>query len=205
MLQFLSFSAYFRKSNYRLLFSPEQREALTWGRLFLCIKILLVSRASRFLGVALGLVHIKYYRKGVMYLSKLTIKQKKFADEYIISGNASEAALKAGYRNEVSGRENLQKPTVKSYIDERMKKLDEKSIADQKEVLEYLTRVMRGEEKEEVLANIGNFEQEIKEMTVGAKDRIKAAELIGKRYSLWTDKVDLDSNITIVFEDDYGD
>ena len=53
-----------------------------------------------------------------MYLSKkLTIKQKKFADEYIISGNATQSALKAGYKNEVSGRENLQKPTVQSYIE----------------------------------------------------------------------------------------
>lgn len=136
---------------------------------------------------------------------KLTIKQKKFADEYIISGNASEAALKAGYKNEVSGRENLQKPTVKSYIDERMKELDEKSIADQKEVLQYLTRVMRGKETEEVLASVGNFEQEIKNISVGAKDRIKAAELIGKRYSLWTDRVEVDSDLTIVFEDDYGE
>lgn len=143
-----------------------------------------------------------------MYLSRLTIKQKKFADEYIISGNASEAALKAGYSKKTCysiGNENLKKPEIKSYIDEKMKELEDKAVASQQEVLEYLTRVMRGEEKEEVLANIGNFEQEIKEMTVGAKDRIKAAELIGKRYSLWTDKVDLDSNITIVFEDDYGD
>lgn len=143
-----------------------------------------------------------------MYLSKLTIKQKKFADEYIISGNATEAAIKAGYSKNSArsmGNENLTKPDIKSYIDEKMKELEDKAVASQQEVLEYLTRVMRGEEKEEVLANIGNFEQEIKEMTVGAKDRIKAAELIGKRYSLWTDKVDLDSNITIVFEDDYGD
>ncbi len=138
-------------------------------------------------------------------MSKLTIKQKKFADEYIISGNASEAALKAGYKNEVSGRENLQKPTVKSYIEERMKELDEESIADQKEVLQYLTRVMRGKETEEVLASVGNFEQEIKNISVGAKDRIKAAELIGKRYSLWTDRVEVDSDLTIVFEDDYGE
>jgi len=143
-----------------------------------------------------------------MYLSKLTIKQKKFADEYIISGNATEAAIKAGYSKNSArsmGNENLTKPDIKSYIDEKMKELEDKAVASQQEVLEYLTRVMRGEEKEEVLANIGNFEQEIKEMTVGAKDRIKAAELIGKRYSLWTDKVDLDNNITIVFEDDYGD
>lgn len=138
-------------------------------------------------------------------MKKLTIKQKKFADEYIISGNASEAALKAGYKNEVSGRENLRKPTVKSYIDERMKELEDEAIADQAEVLKFLTRVMRDEEKEEVLVNIGNFEQEIQTMKVSAKDRIKAAELLGKRYGSWTDKVDSSSDLTLIFEDDYGD
>lgn len=138
-------------------------------------------------------------------MKKLTIKQKKFADEYIISGNASEAALKAGYKNEVSGRENLRKPTVKSYIDERMKKLEEEAIADQAEVLKFLTRILRDEETEEVLVNIGNFEQEIQTMKVSAKDRIKAAELLGKRYGSWTDKVDLSSDLTLIFEDDYGD
>lgn len=138
-------------------------------------------------------------------MKKLTIKQKKFADEYIISGNASEAALKAGYKNEVSGRENLRKPTVKSYIDERMKQLEEEAIADQAEVLKYLTRVLRDEETEEVLVNIGNFEQEIQPIKVSAKDRIKAAELLGKRYGSWTDKVDISSDLTLIFEDDYGD
>ena len=145
----------------------------------------------------------------MVYLSKkLTIKQKKFADEYISSGNATEAAIKAGYKESSArsiGNENLTKPDIKSYIEERMKELDEESIADQKEVLQYLTRVMRGKETEEVLASVGNFEQEIKNISVGAKDRIKAAELIGKRYSLWTDRVEVDSDLTIVFEDDYGE
>lgn len=146
----------------------------------------------------------------MVYLSKLTIKQKKFADEYIISGNATEAYLKAYAKQsrasaEANARKLLGNYSVKSYIEERMKKLEEESIADQKEVLQYLTRVMRGKETEEVLASVGNFEQEIKEMAVGAKDRIKAAELIGKRYSLWTDRVEVDSDLTIVFEDDYGD
>ena len=141
-----------------------------------------------------------------MYLSKkLTIKQKKFADEYIISGNATQSALKAGYKNEVSGRENLQKPTVQSYIEERMKELEDEAIADQSEVLKFLTRILRNEEKEEVLVNVGNFEQEVQEVKVSAKDRIKAAELLGKRYGSWTDKVDMTSDLTLVFEDDYGD
>lgn len=141
-------------------------------------------------------------------MKKLTIKQTKFADEYIISGNATQAAINAGYSEKTArkiGSENLTKPDIKAYIDERMKKLEEEAIADQAEVLKFLTRIMRDEEKEEVLVNIGNFEQEIQTMKVSAKDRIKAAELLGKRYGSWTDKVDLSSDLTLIFEDDYGD
>ena len=141
-------------------------------------------------------------------MKKLTIKQRKFADEYIISGNATQAAINAGYSEKTArkiGSENLTKPDIKAYIDERMKKLEEEAIADQAEVLKFLTRILRDEETEEVLVNIGNFEQEIQTMKVSAKDRIKAAELLGKRYGSWTDKVDLSSDLTLIFEDDYGD
>ena len=141
-------------------------------------------------------------------MKKLTIKQKKFADEYIKTGNAYKSALNAGYS------ENYAKNATKfllenngqisAYIDERMKKLEEEAIADQAEVLKFLTRIMRDEEKEEVLVNIGNFEQEIQAMKVSAKDRIKAAELLGKRYGSWTDKVDLNSSEGVKIIDDIG-
>ena len=140
-------------------------------------------------------------------MKKLTIKQKKFADEYIISGNATQAAISAGYSEKTArkiGSENLTKPDIKAYIDERMEKLEEEAIADQAEVLKFLTRIMRDEEKEEVLVNIGNFEQEIQTMKVSAKDRIKAAELLGKRYGSWTDKVDLNSSEGVKIIDDIG-
>lgn len=145
-------------------------------------------------------------QKGADDMKKLTIKQKKFADEYIISGNASEAALKAGYKNEVSGRENLQKPTIKEYIDERLKELEQEAIANQSEVLKFLTSIMRGEQTEQTLISDGSEQgQRITNIEVSAKDRIKAAELLGKRYGSWTDKVDLSSDLTLIFEDDYGD
>lgn len=137
-------------------------------------------------------------------MSKLTLKQKKFADEYIISGNATEAAIKAGYSKNSArsmGNENLTKPDIKLYIDEKMKELEDKAVASQQEVLEYLTRVMRGEEKEAVLANSGDFKQEVREISVGAKDRLKAAELIGKRYSLWTERLELEAE-TVIIKDD---
>lgn len=141
-------------------------------------------------------------------LSKLTLKQKRFADEYIISGNATESAIKAGYSKKyanTNASKLLQNTTIKRYIDERLKILDSEKIADQKEVLQYLSAVMRGEHKEKTLISIGEFGQEIVDIDVGAKDRIKAAELLGKRYKLFTDKVEVDANIeTVVFVDDIG-
>lgn len=142
--------------------------------------------------------------KVVMYLSKLNIKQKRFADEYIKLGSIYEALKAAGYTESYArgkGCKILENKAVKSYIDEKMKDLEDKAIADQKEVLEYLTRVMRGEEKESVLVNSGDFKQEVREIDVGAKDRIKAAELIGKRYSLWTEKLEVEAE-TVIIKDD---
>lgn len=81
---------------------------------------------------------------------RLTAKQRLFADEYIKSGNASDAAIKAGYTNAVSGRENLQKPTVKAYIDAKMAEIESSKIADAREVLEFYACVLREEETEEV-------------------------------------------------------
>lgn len=141
-------------------------------------------------------------------MSKLTLKQKRFADEYIISGNATESAIKAGYSKKyanTNASKLLQNTTIKRYIDERLKILDSEKIADQKEVLQYLSAVMRGEHKEKTLISIGESGQEIVDIDVGAKDRLKAAELLGRRYKLFTDKVEVDANIeTVVFVDDIG-
>ena len=135
-------------------------------------------------------------------MSKLTLKQRRFADEYIISGNATEAAIKAGYAKRSAqqvGSENLLKPVIKSYIDKRLEELKSEKVADQQEVLEFLTSVMRGEKTEQTLCSIGELGQEVIDIDVGAKDRIKAAELIGKRHRLWTDKVEAEVNGTVVF------
>lgn len=135
-------------------------------------------------------------------MSKLTLKQKRFADEYIISANATAAAIKAGYSKKTArsiGQENLTKPDIKAYIDERLEKLESEKIATQEEVLQYLTSIMRGDQQEKTLISVGEFGQKIVDIDVGAKDRIKAAELLGKRYRLFTDKVEMDvsSDVTI--------
>lgn len=139
---------------------------------------------------------------------KLTEKQKRFADYYIETGNATESAVKAGYSEKTAkemGYENLTKPHIKSYIDERLAEKENKRIAKQDEVLTYLTSIMRGEHLEQVLQGIGKGAQVIAEMDVSAKDRIKAAELLGKRYGLWVDKQELDVKGAVTFVDDIGE
>lgn len=140
-------------------------------------------------------------------MKKLTIKQKKFADEYIKTGNAYQSALNAGYSESYSKGnviKLLENVSVKAYIDERLKELEEEAIADQAEILKYLTRIIRDQERDEVLVNVGNFEQEKQAIKISAKDKIKAAELLGKRYGSWTDKVDINSTEGIKIIDDIG-
>lgn len=140
----------------------------------------------------------------------MTIKQQRFADEYIITGNATQAAIKAGYSQKyanTNANKLLQNTTIKKRIDERLAQLESEKIASQQEVLSYLSSVMRGEMTEQTLRSVGESGQVIAEIDVGAKDRIKAAELLGKRYKLWTDKSEVDVTGTVVFmnEDDIQD
>lgn len=120
----------------------------------------------------------------------MTDKQKRFCDEYLIDCNATQAAVRAGYSPKTAkqtGCENLAKADLKAYIDERLEEMHNEKTADAQEVLEYLTSVMRGEHKEQVLKLVGEGVQTISDIDVGAKDRIKAAELIGKRYGMFKD------------------
>ncbi|WP_079708893.1 terminase small subunit [Paraliobacillus ryukyuensis] len=122
---------------------------------------------------------------------KLTEKQRRFADEYIRLGEIAQAAVNAGYSTKtarVIGKETLTKPYVKAYIDKRLDELKKESIAEQDEVLQYLTSVMRGEQTEQTLRGVGEGAQEIDEIEVDATRRIRAAELLGKRYGIWTEK-----------------
>lgn len=140
----------------------------------------------------------------------MTIKQQRFADEYIISANATQAAIKAGYSKKYAAQNTdklLKNTNIKSYIDERLAELQSQKVADQQEVLEYLTSVMRGEETEQTIIGVGELGQELTDIEVSAKDRIKAAELLGKRYRLWTDKQEVEVQGAVVFanEDEIPD
>lgn len=142
-----------------------------------------------------------------MNVKKLTPKQQVFADRYIELGNAYQAAIKAGY-SEAYAKGNvirlLENVSVKHYIEKRMEELKSERVADQQEVLEFLSSVLRGEKTEEVLRGVGKGEQTIDDMEISGSDRIKAAELIGKRYAMWTEKQQVE-NITPVFVEDVPD
>lgn len=122
----------------------------------------------------------------------LTEKERIFADEYIKTTNATQSAIKAGYAENsasVTGSKMLRKPKVRQYIDAVMNERSKDTIATADEVLEYLTRVVRGEEKDAF------------GLDVSVADRTKAAELLGKRHMLFTDKVKLDAEIEIDISD----
>lgn len=147
-------------------------------------------------------------------MALLTEKQKRFADYYIETGNMTEAAIKAGYSKKtarVIGQENLLKPAIKNYVDERLKELEEKRVASATEVMQLLTSAMRGELDEEVVVveSIGDYcsEARVVKKKIGLKDRIKAAELIGKRHRLFTDKIQVEGvvPVMIVGEDEIED
>ena len=142
---------------------------------------------------------------------KMTAKQRRFCEEYLIDLNATQAAIRAGYSKKTAcsiGNENLMKPEIKRYIDERMAEKDKELIADQDEVLKYLTSVLRGKSRSSVVVveSTGDFCSEAREMEKAPdeKERLKAAELLGKRYGLYTDRIEQDIDMELNINIDYG-
>jgi len=152
---------------------------------------------------------------------KLTEKQKRFADYYIETGNATDAYEKA-YKckrstADTNGPKLLGNTRIKEYIDERIAEKNDEQIAKQDEVLRYLTKVMRREEKEYQVVTLRKSRSwyedgkkqtieeevpEIIEIPSRLSDSNKAAELLGKRYVMWTDKKEIDGNLGVTIVDD---
>lgn len=127
----------------------------------------------------------------------MTEKQKIFADEYLIDLNGTRA-YKAAYPNiksdnaaAVRANELLKKKEIWDYIQQRLDDLASKRVAKQQEVMEYLTSVMRGESTSSVLAMCGDGMQEVIEKPPDEKESLRAAELLGRRYGMWTEKLDV--------------
>lgn len=163
-----------------------------------------------------------------MIVAALTAKQQLFCDEYLIDLNATQAAIRAGYSKKtarVIGQENLTKPAIKEYIEKRMAEKEKALIADQDEVMKYLTSVMRRELTEHVVVTlveekstyepddegkmrkqtVKSEKPEIVEIPARLADANKAAELLGKAYALFTDKLEADMDMELNITVDYGD
>ena len=141
----------------------------------------------------------------IVAVDKLTEKQKRFCDEYLVDLNGTQAAIRAGYSEKTArtiAAENLTKPNIRKYIDERMKEKEKELIADQDEVLKYLTSVLRGMSQSEIVVveNIGDFTSEARRIQKAPdeKERLKAAELLGKRYNLFSEKMKVDVALPVV-------
>lgn len=139
----------------------------------------------------------------------MTDKQKRFADEYLIDCNATQAAIRAGYSKRyahTNANRLLHIAAVKEYIDKHLKQISSEKTADAKEVIEYLTSVMRGQSTAEIVVveGEGGGCSTARRMTKAPdeKERLKAAELLGKRFGLFTDKINLDGGSRTVIVDD---
>lgn len=138
----------------------------------------------------------------------MTEKQKKFCDYFIETGNATKAAIFAGYSQKTAkqiGQQNLTKLDLKAYIDERLKQLEDERIADADEVMKFLTSVMRGEVTEPVAILDGDGKQKVVNLQPNVQTRKSAAVDLGKRYALFTDKTEVAITEMPVFVDDIGE
>ena len=136
-------------------------------------------------------------------MSRLNEKQKAFADYYIESINAYESAKRAGYSEAYAKSQSyklLENVGIKNYIEERMESKDNYRIASQDEILQILTDIARGITEEEVVqfSQLGEELRTTRKPTI--KDRMRASELLGKRYRMWVDKVEANVNQQVIFE-----
>jgi phage terminase small subunit len=146
----------------------------------------------------------------------ITVKQRAFADYYIELGNAELAAKRAGYSARGNTSKLLQNTTISNYIEERMKELESEKIAKQDEILQYLTRVMRREERETQVVTLRYSESkwvdgkkvteegeraEVVEIPPRLSDSNRAAELLGKRYAIWTDRTEHSGEVVTIVDD----
>ncbi len=120
----------------------------------------------------------------------ITDRQKRFCDEYLTDCNGAGAARRSGY-SPGSAKSLLKQPEVQEYLRTQMEEIHNEKIADVKEISEYLTSVMRGNCGEQTKTSISDDKETTTYITVSAKERLKAAELMGKRYGLFRERTEV--------------
>ncbi|MCX4367816.1 MAG: terminase small subunit [Clostridia bacterium] len=134
----------------------------------------------------------------------MTQKQREFCKEYVKTMNVTQSAIKAGFSEAYSKSKAyrlLDNEEIKAYIEKLTDSMIKKDIADANEISKYLTRVLRGKEKESVVV-VSKWDgvQTVKK-SVGAKERIRAAELLGKMYAMFTDNIDISDSKVVIVDD----
>ena len=135
----------------------------------------------------------------------LNERHQRFADEYLIDLNATRAAIRAGYSEKTAAAQAsrlLKDVNISAYIRQRMGNQQEETIASADEVMRYPTSVIRGQSRSHVLAKDELGAERIVEKPPDEKERLRAAELMGKRHQLFTDKVKVDGNVPVMIVDD---
>ena len=145
----------------------------------------------------------------------MTPKQQRFADEYLIDLNATRAyratypRIKNDEAASAAGARLLRNVNIKSYIAAALEEMHNSKIADATEVMKYLTSVLRGESTSEIVVvetiGVGVSKAKHVEKAPDEKEKLKAAELLGKRYRMFTDNIMLDGVIPVIIRDDLGD
>lgn len=131
----------------------------------------------------------------------LNARQKRFVAEYLIDMNGTQAAIRAGYSEKTAAEQSsrlLNNVKIKQAVEQELEEIQNAKVADAQEVMEYLTSVMRGESKAHVLSLCGDGFQEVIAKPPDERERLKAAELLGKRYAMFNDKINLQGAIPIV-------
>ena len=135
----------------------------------------------------------------------LNEKQQRFCAEYLVDMNATQAAIRSGYSDKTAysqGQRLLKHVEIKAQIEAELNRIRTEKIADATEIMEYLTSVLRGESQSEIVVveNIGDYTSEARRIqkSPDEKERLKAAELLGKRYNLFSDKMKVDVALPVV-------
>lgn len=138
----------------------------------------------------------------------MTEKQRLFADEYLkdLNGTRAYKTVYTTIKNDnvaaVRANTLLKQKDISDYISKRLEEIHNENTADIQEVMEYLTSVLRGKSASAVLMMSGNGMQKVTEKPPDEKERLKAAELLGKRFGMFKDNVDVTSNGKTVIVDD---
>lgn len=142
----------------------------------------------------------------------LNPRQLAFADEYIITGNATQSAIKAGYSEKyanTNASKLLQNTTIKSYIEQKVKEIQVNKHLSMEEALAITASIAKGEPQRFEVIKRDPFtneviEREISEYSAGFKERNQALEHFYKINAAFVDKQKVEVTEVPTFIDDIG-